>query len=42
MDTKSSAMDRKQTDRQTVTLNYDTLAVWETKPRTTPQKVSVC
>ena len=28
-------MDR---DRQTATLNYEISAVWEMKPRTTPQK----
>jgi hypothetical protein len=45
MDTTSLAMDRdvqtdRQTDRRTVTLNNDISAVWESKPRTTPQKDS--
>jgi hypothetical protein len=29
---------RMDGDRQTATLNYEILAVWETKPRTTLQK----
>jgi len=45
MDTTSSAIDRdvqtdRRTDKQTVTLNCDISAVWEMKPRTTPQKTS--
>jgi len=30
-----------ETDRQTDTFNYEISAVWETKPRTTPQRASV-
>jgi len=31
---------RMDRDRQTATLNYEISTVWETKPRTTPQKNS--
>ena len=36
MNTTRSASGR----RQTTTLNYEILAMWETKPRKTPQKTS--
>ena len=29
-----------ETNRQTATLNYEKRTMWETKPRTTPQKTS--
>ena len=31
---------RMDRDRQTATLNYEISTMWETKPRTTPQKTS--
>jgi len=36
MDTTCSANGQ----RQTTTLNYEMWNIWETKPRTTPQKIS--
>jgi len=33
MDTTFSANGQRQTDRQTVKLNYEMSTVWETKPR---------
>jgi len=40
MITTCSANGQRQTDRQTATFNYEISTVWETKPRTTPQRNS--
>ena len=40
MDTTCLVNGQRQTDRQTATLNYEKRTMWETKPRTTPQKTS--